>query len=52
MEKVTWPKSQGVKDAMAKLLQSASMPNYHLTFIKWKESVTKGNYERRESALK
>ena len=49
---VIWPKSQDVKEDMTKLFQSATMPNYHLTFAKWKESVAKGNYERRDSALK
>ena len=52
LENVTWPNSQTVKDAQSTLLGSATMPNFHLTFDKWKSSVAKGNFDRRESALK
>jgi hypothetical protein len=51
-EGVIWPTSQQVKDAQGALLQSSTMPNYHMTVERWREAVDKGDYERRESTLK
>ena len=52
LDRVTWPLSQHVKDAQAKLLQSATMPNIHLSAVRWKAVVVKGDFERRASQLK
>ena len=51
LEGVVWPRSQEVKDKQAALLQTGSVPNYHLSTEKWMESVTRGNFERRGSTL-
>ena len=52
IDEIVWPDSQKVKDTQATLLQSATMPNYHLAFDKWVDSVTKGITEKRPSPLK
>ena len=52
VEDVTWPSSQDVKNKLVALLQNSSMPNYHLHYTKWKESLEKGQFERRESPLR
>jgi hypothetical protein len=53
--KVVWPSSQEVKDAGAKLLQSATMPNVHLNSLKWRETLEKhsgtGTFPRRPSTF-
>ena len=49
LDDVSWPLSQRVKDAQAKLLQSATMPNIHLSVVKWKATIVKGDFERRVS---
>ena len=49
--RVVWPTSQAIKDVAARLLQSATMPNVHLNAVKWKESLAKGNFVRRNSSL-
>ena len=52
LDDVSWPLSQHVKDAQAKLLQSATMPNIHLSVIQWKATIVKGDFQRRASQLK
>ena len=52
LEGVVWPNSEDVKRKQAVLLQASTMPNYHLTADRWQESVTKGQFARRETPVK
>ena len=44
---VTWPSSVEVKVAVATLLRSAVMPNWHSKVAKWDESVKNKRWSKR-----